>query len=252
MQVLRQSARMLVRTSALARSARSVTTIRSVLPTTTALWNNTSNAKFNSRSYMSGSASQNLQNELQKEIDYENNNNEDEDLTDEIRESGFSVKETLGDSNIELEKLYDDEKITVRMKVELLALPDEDETTDPEAPPPNPGIFYTVIVTKNNKKGAIFFDMSAVDGEASVENIFYNPDTTTALALDPESEYKNHNAYPGPNLAEVEEALEIAFGEYLLARGINDDFALLAEKIYREKEQKEYMNWLSEIKNFIS
>ena len=58
--------------------------------------------------------------------------------------------------------------------------------------------------------------------------------------------------YEGPNFEDLEENLQEAFFEYLHERGITYDFARYLFNFAIDKEQREYMNWLKDIKSFVS
>ncbi|KNC85120.1 hypothetical protein SARC_02675 [Sphaeroforma arctica JP610] len=253
MQAFRQLARTCVRVNpqTLTSATRSMVTLRAALPKVAPVYAN----KFEAFRNYSSPARQTLNSELNKEIAYEVENAEVMDgFQDALAATGFSVKDSAGNCNLRLEKLHDDEKITVLMKIELM---DDDEPEEPEdgaedEPRPSQGVYYTVVVTKNDKQGALCFDMVSYQGSASIETITYNPSADSALSLGvkPEGEFANHQTYCGPNLQDIEESLEGAFGEYLMERGINDNFALICEQVYREKEQKEYVHWLKQISEF--
>eukprot|EP01032_Pedospumella_encystans_P000609 gene609-702_t len=56
--------------------------------------------------------------------------------------------------------------------------------------------------------------------------------------------------YTGPNFEDLEESVQAAFYEYLTERNIDDDLSFFILAHSREKEQKEYINWLEKMQDF--
>jgi complement component 1 Q subcomponent-binding protein len=57
--------------------------------------------------------------------------------------------------------------------------------------------------------------------------------------------------YSGPNFADLDDNLREAFYEYLQARKIDADFSFFVQSYAHDKEQREYINWLKSVGEFV-
>ncbi len=51
--------------------------------------------------------------------------------------------------------------------------------------------------------------------------------------------------------SELDPRLQEAFSDYLEERGVNADLGRFAMEFSEDKEQREYMNWLKAVQNFL-
>jgi complement component 1 Q subcomponent-binding protein len=107
------------------------------------------------------------------------------------------------------------------------------------------------IVIEKPNKGALNVEAVAQDGTVVVENVFYYNDPKIALNADPEAVHKGVNAYSGPMFGSLDEDLQILLERYLEERGINSALAVFVTDFIDYKEQKEYLNWLNNVKAFV-
>jgi len=100
-------------------------------------------------------------------------------------------------------------------------------------------------------KGALAIEAVAQEGDFVIENIFYFPDADLADPKTAEKDWERRNLYTGPPFGNLDEDLQILLERYLEERGINTRMALFIPDYIDYKEQKEYLRWLGNVKNFV-
>ena len=100
-------------------------------------------------------------------------------------------------------------------------------------------------------KGAISIEAVAEDGAIVVENMYFYKDAKLAHAPSAEATHSAQAVYPGPPFGTLDEDLQILMERYLEDRGINQSLALFIPDYMDVKEEKEYLGWLNNVKNFI-
>ena len=186
------------------------------------------------------------------EIDEEKSNDDelDQDLIDVRKQilKVFKIKEEPGVSVVTLSRKHGDEKIEVKFNVQdfnegdgmIEEAEEGDEENDPENEDgSNGGIDFEVTIQKGNSK--VIIDAMASES-LNINNIRYIDGahaTTDEMTL-----------YTGPNFEDLEESVQAAFYEYLTERNIDDDLSFFILAHSREKEQKEYINWLEKMQDF--
>lgn len=58
-------------------------------------------------------------------------------------------------------------------------------------------------------------------------------------------------SYPGPDFSTLDERIQTAITEYLEGFGVNEHLAAFVECMSLDKDQRLYMNWLSDLKDFV-
>ncbi|MCJ1322286.1 hypothetical protein MMC15_007634 [Xylographa vitiligo] len=108
-----------------------------------------------------------------------------------------------------------------------------------------------ITIQKPNSKGAFQVEATAQDGMIVVENVYYFSDGGLAEAKSPQEEWDSRNLYTGPPYGNLDQDLQVMIEKYLDERGINTALALWVPDYIDYKEQREYLNWLSEVKYFV-
>lgn len=126
----------------------------------------------------------------------------------------------------------------------------EEFELDEDEPSGTVPVRLNIVIEKPNK-GALNVEAVAQDGTVVVENVFYYNDPKIALNADPEAVHKGVNAYSGPMFGSLDEDLQILLERYLEERGINSALAVFVTDFIDYKEQKEYLNWLKNVKAFV-
>lgn len=107
------------------------------------------------------------------------------------------------------------------------------------------------IVIDKPGKGALAVETVAQDGVIVIDNIYYYPDASYALAKTADKAHERQDMYVGPPFGNLDEDLQVLFEKYLDERGINTALALFVPDYIDMKEQKEYLRWLSNVKGFV-
>lgn len=101
-------------------------------------------------------------------------------------------------------------------------------------------------------KGALAIEATAQDGDFIIEDLYYFPDAELADPQTAEKDWARRTLYTGPPFNNLDEDLQILLEKYLEERGINTRLALFIPDYIDHKEQKEYIRWLNNVKNFVA
>lgn len=107
------------------------------------------------------------------------------------------------------------------------------------------------VVVEKAGKGALAVETVAQDGMIIIENAYYYNDASLAHAKTADMIHARQDLYVGPPFSNLDEDLQVLLERYLEERGINTALAIFVPDYIDMKEQKEYLNWLSNVKNFI-
>ena len=186
--------------------------------------------------------------------------------------AGFQLKETDGDSSLELVTEYKGETIAVVFSITEFRTEEEDydfddfeededeedeggkkgeiesgdqdesgaDDDDDYEEEPDPSIDFNVHVTKG--KDTLTF-------ECTTDGSIYSINTVNISSEDAPMDKLE---YEGPNFEDLEENLQEGFFEYLHERGIDYEFSRYLFTVAMDKEQREYMNWLKDIQAFVA
>ncbi|KAI9779108.1 MAG: hypothetical protein M1816_003752 [Peltula sp. TS41687] len=108
-----------------------------------------------------------------------------------------------------------------------------------------------VTVTKKGKKGALQIETIAQDGAIVIDNVYYYPDAKLADPKTAEQELARRDMYLGPPFGNLDEDLQVILERYLDERGVNTALALFVPDYVDYKEQREYVRWLNDVRNFV-
>lgn len=126
---------------------------------------------------------------------------------------------------------------------------EEEELSDDEEESGFPARVNVVIEKPN--QGALQIEAIAQDGMIVIENVFYHKNAALATAATAEADWERRGTYAGPPFGNLDEELQVLLERYLDERGINTSLALFIPEYIDYKEQKEYVNWLENVKNFV-
>ena len=206
---------------------------------------------------------------LQQEISYEREAAEaaggpdvDPEWLTQFRSEGvWTVEDKPGSDEIALTRSFGNEQIRVLFSVGEIdtAEPteelDEDETdqmasgTEDEFEGSFP-VRCAINITKTNH-GSLNIDAQAQDGQFLIENITFYRDDALATELTAEADWARRGLYIGPQFETLDENLQAQFESYLAERGIATNLALFIPNYAEYKEQREYCNWLENVKTFV-
>lgn len=160
-------------------------------------------------------------------------NNTVEEFTEE--EEGEHVKHDHGESE---------------GKEEVDAKEKEEEEEEEEASFP---VRATVMVQKEGK-GSLVLNTVAQDGYLHIDAVRYFKEgqiATDEITTNDIGEQRQ-DLYMGPVYEELGEDLQTTFVKYLEERGIDTALATFLPDYVDYKEQKEYVNWLKDVNEFVS
>ncbi|KAL2014393.1 hypothetical protein VTN00DRAFT_1918 [Thermoascus crustaceus] len=100
--------------------------------------------------------------------------------------------------------------------------------------------------------GALLIQTVAQDGIFQVEEVSYFSKPDLAHAQTAEKDWARQSLYAGPPFENLDEDLQNYFERYLEERGINAELANVIPDYIQVKEQKEYVRWLENVKNFVA
>jgi len=101
------------------------------------------------------------------------------------------------------------------------------------------GVNFDVTITKGNEK--IVFNCIAYQ-QIQIENVQFVPAG---------KESGDKELYGGPIFEDLDEALQEAMAAYLADRKVDDELCYFIAAYSTNKEQKEYVNWLNSVMNFV-
>ncbi|MBE7181411.1 MAG: hypothetical protein INR71_09430, partial [Terriglobus roseus] len=124
---------------------------------------------------------------------------------------------------------------------------DDDEATGSNFP-----VRLLIKVTRRGQSGALEIEAVASDGDVLVENVFFYASADMADPTTSEGEYRRRLVYGGPRYDNLDPDLQALMDQFLAERGINTELSNWLPDFVDWKEQKEYIRWLNNVKNFLS
>ncbi|OGM39485.1 regulatory protein SUAPRGA1 [Aspergillus bombycis] len=108
------------------------------------------------------------------------------------------------------------------------------------------------ITVEKPSNGAMLIQTVAQDGLFQIEEVSYFSKPDLAHAQTAEKDWARQSLYAGPPFENLDEDLQTFLERFLEERGINAELANMIPDYIQVKEQKEYVRWLENVKNFIS
>ncbi|KAE8136372.1 mitochondrial glyco protein [Aspergillus pseudotamarii] len=108
------------------------------------------------------------------------------------------------------------------------------------------------ITVEKPSNGALLIQTVVQDGLFQIEEVSYFSKPDLAHAQTAEKDWARQSLYAGPPFENLDEDLQTFLERYLEERGINAELANMIPDYIQVKEQKEYVRWLENVKNFIS
>ncbi|KAG2205572.1 hypothetical protein INT47_005947 [Mucor saturninus] len=165
---------------------------------------------------------------------------------------------SISDINNTVEEFEDDEEEEAPVKHHEGGLKEgaEEEEKKEEEEEEEEGSFpvrATVMVEKEGK-GSLVLNTVAQDGYLHIDAVRYFKEgqiATDEIATKEIGEQRQ-DLYMGPVYEELGEDLQTTFVKYLEERGIDTALATFLPDYVDYKEQKEYVNWLKDVNDFVS
>ncbi|KAF9225704.1 regulatory protein suaprga1 [Gyrodon lividus] len=175
-----------------------------------------------------------------------------------FKEQGlWTVQDVEGNDEVTLARKFGNESIRVMFSIADIQNVEEPEyeQEDAEAEESDAVQSYPIrvsfSVTKNNAKGSINVDTMCQEGAFIVDNISFYPDAQLGTELTAEADWKRRGLYIGPQFDTLDVSVQEEFEKFLQERGINENLATFIPEYSEYKEQKEYIRWLDNVKNFV-
>jgi complement component 1 Q subcomponent-binding protein len=168
----------------------------------------------------------------------------------------ISVIFSISDANSIVEEEEFDElegeevKIEKENKEETEAVKEqvEEEGDDDESFP-----VRALVRIEKKGKGDLLLSTIAQDGYLHIQGVRYFKEGQADLEdLSKDIGEQRQDLYMGPVFDELDEDLQVTFSKYLEERGIDTALATFLPDYIDYKEQKEYVNWLKDVNDFVS
>ncbi|KAL6138773.1 hypothetical protein ACLB2K_064052 [Fragaria x ananassa] len=154
----------------------------------------------------------------------------------------FEIVDNAGEQTIMLQREFDGEIIKVAVDVPNVSPTEGNDDDDEEEEDEDTGIPMVVSVSKGNGK-ELEFGLTAFTDEICIDSL---------LIRQPEdSEGSKRIAYEGPNFSDLDKSFQKAFQKYLEIRGIKSSITKFLQEYMKNKDYREYLLWLKNLKGFI-
>jgi len=182
------------------------------------------------------------------------------DFLKEFKNSGiWTIEDVSGSDEVTLQRKFGNEQIRLIFSIadlqtaeENLEAPEGEEgapaDADAEALYP---LRCSFTITKPSIPGALSVDAVCQEGVFVVENVSFYKDSKLMTDLTAEADWKRRGLYIGPQFETLDLNLQEEFERFFQERGINESLAFFVPEYAQYKEQKEYVDWLSKVRNFI-
>jgi complement component 1 Q subcomponent-binding protein len=155
----------------------------------------------------------------------------------------FKIQDNPGQQTISLSRDYQGETITVEVSMPDLVSGEDDEDNDADDDDEKSNQSNIPLVVRVSKKRGpcLEFCVTAFPDEISIDSL---------SVKDPDSS-EDEIAYEGPDFSDLDENLQKAFHKYLEIRGIKPSATNFLHEYMINKDSREYLMWLKNLKSFI-
>ncbi|KAG0175317.1 Mitochondrial acidic protein mam33 [Apophysomyces sp. BC1034] len=217
-----------------------------------------------------GTVDSDLAHKLGEELEFEHSSAPGEQpafIKEFLESNAFQIEDKPGNDEVALTRNFGNEKIRVLFSIsdinnapenDFLPETEEEDLTEGNAEEEEEDVISASfpvrasVTIEKEGQGAITVDTVAQDGEVSIESVIFYKDAKLAREQSAEADWQRRGQYIGPQFDELDEGLQSLFGRYLEERGINTALATFLPDYVDYKEQKEYVQWLKGVKNFVS
>jgi len=217
---------------------------------------------MSARRFGEGASDVALSQKLAEELQYENEANtpaEPEFLKNFKAQGLWTIEDNAGNDEVTFIRKFGNE--TIRLIFSIADIQTAQETQFEEAEETEEGsedeaaqtypIRCSISIVKSDSNGALSIDAMCQDGAFVADNISFYKDAKLATDLTPEADWKRRGLYIGPQFDTLDVSVQEEFEKFLSERGINDNLAVFIPEYAEYKEQKEYVNWLTNVKSFV-
>jgi complement component 1 Q subcomponent-binding protein len=183
---------------------------------------------------------------LQKELKHEQGEQEvDQEFVDikKLVLKSFKLHDHTGEGVVKLTREHKGEQIEVVFDcqdVEENEVEPENEQTEPEM---DVGVNFEVIISKPSAHSKLVVQCLGTAEGTTIRNVRHLP---------AEKPIDDVDGYSGPTFDDLDGELQDEIAKYLEDRRIDSDFGYFVLAYATDKEQREYVNWLNKLHDFVS
>lgn len=164
---------------------------------------------------------------------------EPHDVENISNEFPFKIKDNPGERTILLSRKFQDE--TIKIEVDMPSISDDDDNDDDDDAKDADVSSIPLVVSITKGSGQYMeFCITAFLDEISIDSLSIK-----------NLENSDELAYEGPDFNDLDENLQDAFLKYLEIRGIKPSVTNVLFDYMANKDTKEYLLWLKNVKNFV-
>ncbi|KAL6977400.1 hypothetical protein U1Q18_026198 [Sarracenia purpurea var. burkii] len=154
----------------------------------------------------------------------------------------FKIQDNPGQQTISLTREYQGETISVEVHMpDLVTGENEDDDDDDDTEKSNQSSIPLVVRVSKKSGPCLEFGCTAFPDEISIDSL---------SVKDPDNS-EDQIAYEGPDFSDLDENLQKAFHKYLEIRGIKPSTTNFLHEYMINKDSREYIMWLKNLKKFI-
>ncbi|AAS51203.2 ACL025Cp [Eremothecium gossypii ATCC 10895] len=186
----------------------------------------------------------------------EHSNELPEDAQEFLTKHGFKEVAKKNQNLAEIVREDKDEVVRVFFDVaEIMNMPYEtapEEDAEGSEELENTFTNARVVVVRKADDTAVAFDLllSVSEERYYINSVTPFDSSEAALSETAEAEVKRELTYQGPPFPNLDDSLQQSLEQYLVSRGINDEFMSFITSYSGHKENAEYVNWLEKMKKF--
>lgn len=109
---------------------------------------------------------------------------------------------------------------------------------------------FSIFITDKSGKRSLVIEATSMDTEISYNSVSVVEDVSAVKAI--HRFERQIKGYPGPDFSTLDERIQTSLTEYLEGFGVNEHLAAFVECMSLDKDQRLYMKWLSNLKDFIN
>ena len=109
---------------------------------------------------------------------------------------------------------------------------------------------FTIYITDASGKSGMIVEATSMDTEINYNTVQMSDDIATQKNL--HRFERQMKQYAGPDFSTLDERIQTSITEYLEGFGVNEHLCAFVECMSLDKDQRLYMNWLSNLKDFVN
>ncbi|PIA60491.1 hypothetical protein AQUCO_00300174v1 [Aquilegia coerulea] len=153
----------------------------------------------------------------------------------------FEIEDNPGQRTLILRREYNGETIKVEVHMPSLVTGEDDDDDDDEDEQASHSSIPLVVTVSKKCQPSLEFGVTAFADEVSIDCMSVKESIVSEDEL----------PYEGPDFTSLDENLQKAFLKYLELRGIKPSTTNFLHEYMINKDSREFLNWLKNLKNFI-